>query len=385
MKIICLLLLLITQFFSNCQPFLESPIQGNQGTDWIIVNYLDWEIIGFKDHHCGSKSYDGHQGTDFVLPSFMTMDDSIAVFAAADGIITYVIDSLFDRETSGDTSKHLGNYIAISHPNNYQTYYAHLLKNSAQFQVGDNVQSGEIIGYVGSSGNSTDPHLHFELWYDSSFVVDPFSGICGNSGSLFISPPAYDTSLTIWETGLHLKNNLSINDLRERITTISTPYVIAPSSGFALYFWTQMYGLRAGNTVEIQWYTPNNVLWYSYTAVLDRDYWYYYFWNSINHTNLAVGNWTVKFFYDNSEIASESFKVDGELSVIDNDSTQSFCNQFEKYPLNKIINNKDFQVQIFNAHGQIILKENLEQLPVGIYFIKISNAQGSCVLKRWIK
>ncbi|MBK6824722.1 MAG: M23 family metallopeptidase [Saprospiraceae bacterium] len=53
-------------------------------------------------------------------------------------------------------------------------------KNSLQVKPGDKVIPGQKIASVGCSGNCTDPHLHFELWYDSTLVVDTFDGPCGN-------------------------------------------------------------------------------------------------------------------------------------------------------------------------------------------------------------
>jgi len=291
------------------QPFLEPPIEGTQGNEWIIVNYVDWGVMEFGDYNCGTKSYDGHQGTDFVLQSFQAMDDSVAVYAAAAGMVTYTIDSLYDRETEGDVSKQLGNYIALSHSNGFYTYYGHLMQHSIQVEVGESVDAGDLIGYVGSSGNSTDPHLHFELWYDSLYVVDPFAGPCGNATDRFIDPPAYDTSLTVWESGLHLKNDLKINELRERIVTIEEPYTIETTSDSSLYFWAHLYGLRKGKELSIKWYTHSNVEWFTYSFILDSDHWYYYYWSFLDHQNLAIGDWSVKLFYDGTEIALETFKV----------------------------------------------------------------------------
>ncbi|MEX0910190.1 MAG: M23 family metallopeptidase [Candidatus Paceibacterota bacterium] len=54
-----------------------------------------------------------------------------------------------------------GNYIVISHSNGSQTLYAHL--NSVSVSVGQTVGQGEVIGALGSSGNSTGPHVHFEI------------------------------------------------------------------------------------------------------------------------------------------------------------------------------------------------------------------------------
>lgn len=316
-KILSILFALNLYCIANAQPFLQSPVEGTQGNEWIIVNYVDWELAEFEDYNCGTKSYDEHEGTDYVIQSFQAMDDSIAVYAAAAGIVTYTIDSLYDRETEGDTSKLLGNYLALSHPNGYYTYYGHLMKNSIQVEVGESVEIGELIGYIGSSGNSTDPHLHFELWYDSLYVVDPFAGDCGNSVNLFLDPPAYDTTLKVWESGMHLKNDLNINELRERIITLEKPYTIETESDSSLYFWAHLYGLRKDKELSIKWYTPENVEWFEYSFFLDKDYWYYYYWSFIDHQNLDIGDWTVKLFYDGVEISSEVFEVVPEVLPIE--------------------------------------------------------------------
>ncbi|MFT3733034.1 MAG: peptidoglycan DD-metalloendopeptidase family protein [Hyphomicrobium sp.] len=66
-----------------------------------------------------------------------------------------------------------GNYIRIRHANGYQTAYGHMSR-FGKFHVGDKVQQGQIIGYVGSTGLSSGPHVHFEVLVNSRFV-DPMS------------------------------------------------------------------------------------------------------------------------------------------------------------------------------------------------------------------
>jgi len=61
-----------------------------------------------------------------------------------------------------------GNTVAIDHGNGYQTLYAHL--NSVVVGCGQSVVQGQTIGYGGSTGNSTGPHLHFEIRYQGGFV-----------------------------------------------------------------------------------------------------------------------------------------------------------------------------------------------------------------------
>ena len=56
-----------------------------------------------------------------------------------------------------------GEYIVISHGDGTMTLYAHMLANSRKVKVGDKVKQGQVIGTVGSTGNSTGTHLHFEV------------------------------------------------------------------------------------------------------------------------------------------------------------------------------------------------------------------------------
>jgi murein DD-endopeptidase MepM/ murein hydrolase activator NlpD len=88
-----------------------------------------------------------HQGLDLAAP------EGTEVFAAADGtVIGLGFDTVY------------GNYIIISHSEKWTSVYGHLQKIETLLQ--SNVKSGSLIGRVGSTGQSTGPHLHFELWQD---------------------------------------------------------------------------------------------------------------------------------------------------------------------------------------------------------------------------
>lgn len=101
-----------------------------------------------------------HRGLD------MAIDPWEPILAAADGLVVFV---------GGDPTSGLGWYIEIEHPNGWRTVYAHL----SEFAVyqGQLVKQGEVIGYNGTTGESTGPHLHFEVrhndWYVDPAVVLP--------------------------------------------------------------------------------------------------------------------------------------------------------------------------------------------------------------------
>lgn len=87
-----------------------------------------------------------HQGLDFAAPT------GTPIFAAGNGTIT-------SRGRRGA----YGHFILIKHNNGYETAYAHLSRYSRKFRKGSRVKQGDVIGYVGSTGRSTGPHLHYEV------------------------------------------------------------------------------------------------------------------------------------------------------------------------------------------------------------------------------
>jgi len=98
-----------------------------------------------------------HRGLDFAAPK------GTPIMAAGDGIV----------EFAGPNGGY-GNYVRIRHPNLYQTVYGHLSDYARDISRGVRVKQGEIIGYVGSTGRSTGPHLHFEIRRDGE-PINPTS------------------------------------------------------------------------------------------------------------------------------------------------------------------------------------------------------------------
>lgn len=105
----------------------------------------------------------GHRALDIAAPI------GTPVYAADNGIVL----------KSGYTQDGYGGRVIIDHQIDYITLYAHL--SQALVQVGDVVQKGQLIGYVGSTGNSTGPHIHFEL-RDFGFLIDPRTVLTGALG-----------------------------------------------------------------------------------------------------------------------------------------------------------------------------------------------------------
>ncbi|MCW5908765.1 MAG: peptidoglycan DD-metalloendopeptidase family protein [Chitinophagales bacterium] len=134
------------------------------------------------DWNCGSNTYDGHRGTDIAItpyPYYKMDHNEVEVVAATAGTILYKSDGHFDKYCATNTDT--ANYIVIRHADGSQANYFHLKKNSLTAKtVGQTVVAGEYLGVVGSSGNSSGPHLHFEVWNGSTVATlnDPFAGNC---------------------------------------------------------------------------------------------------------------------------------------------------------------------------------------------------------------
>ena len=179
-----------------------TPIAGIPYGNWTIVNYVDLDSgSGFKDYKGGKRAYDGHNGIDYTLAGnqtnarFIGMDVGVPLLAAADGVVTSIKDGFFDRNDSSNKPYDLsggngGNFVKISHGNGWETIYYHMRKNSVAVSVGDFVQADTLLGLTGSSGNSSDPHLHFEVRFNN-VVVEPFV----DANNYFVSPLAYKPDL----------------------------------------------------------------------------------------------------------------------------------------------------------------------------------------------
>ena len=122
--------------------FLKAPLQFKR-----ISSYFTK-----KRFHPILKRYRAHEGIDYAAPI------GTPVSAVGDGTVT-------KSQYSGG----YGNLVIIKHPNGYETYYGHLSKYGKGVKKGVRVKQGQVIGYVGSTGLSTGPHLDFRIKKNGSF------------------------------------------------------------------------------------------------------------------------------------------------------------------------------------------------------------------------
>ena len=108
-----------------------------------------------------TKARKMHEGMDFTAKS------GTPIFATGDGVV--------ERADNGASG--YGNHVVIRHGYGYETLYAHLSRYKCR--VGQRVKRGDIVGYVGSTGRSEAPHLHYEV-HKNGAVVNPINFYYGN-------------------------------------------------------------------------------------------------------------------------------------------------------------------------------------------------------------
>lgn len=137
-------------------PVAEERVTGTQLKDYMYgsINGYDfvWPAPGYR--HISQWMVGGHTGIDIAGPS------GTPILAAASGTVvqTYTWNGIVTR---GDWNSY-GNYVVIEHDGGYTTRYGHLLQYIVS--EGEHMEAGQVIGYMGSTGNSTGSHLHFEMY-----------------------------------------------------------------------------------------------------------------------------------------------------------------------------------------------------------------------------
>lgn len=132
-------------------------------TDWVGTGIFAWPLpqsftitspFGYRqDPFTGEMSY--HGGTDIAAPQ------STPILAAADGTVTVA-------NGTDPWGGSYGYHVKIDHGGGMETLYAHC--SAIAVTVGQRVRQREVIGYVGTTGNSTGNHLHFEVWLNGQRI-----------------------------------------------------------------------------------------------------------------------------------------------------------------------------------------------------------------------
>ena len=254
---------------------LLPPVDCTLGEDCFIQNFFDTDPgPGRRDFACGHLSYDGHDGTDFAVPTLADMARGVAVLAPADGTVTGIRDGMPDIaiNTPGApplNGRDCGNGVAIDHGGGWTTQLCHLAQGSVSVRTGDRVAAGQPVGRIGLSGNTEFPHVHMALRKDGQ-EIDPFRPAASDScdpapvPGLWAQPLAY---LPAALTGAGIATDPP--DFTQVLAGLPTPDT-QDAKGGALVVWAVMLGPKEGDRLTLRLTGPQGPV-QDQTVTLDRD------------------------------------------------------------------------------------------------------------------
>jgi len=154
----------VHKVLQKCTPIIKKLVLASLPTGYPSKSRRITSAFGYRIHPIlHERKF--HHGIDFGGHI------GIPIQATADGIV----------EFAGYTKGGYGNLVIIDHSFGFQTLYGHMLRN-LQVKKGDFVCKGDVIGYLGNTGRSTGPHLHYEVKYIKR-VLDPRHFVTLNSKS----------------------------------------------------------------------------------------------------------------------------------------------------------------------------------------------------------
>ena len=292
-----------------------------------IWNYVDQnnQVGWILDYNCYYVTYDGHQGTDITIGGFYYMDEMMTpVIAAAPGIVTYSHDGEFDRQVAWVNGA-VANGVIISHSDGTSAWYWHFKKNTVAVDVGDSVEIGDTLGFVGSSGYSSGAHLHFEVEGSGGFHKDPWEGQCGDGPSRWVDQLPFVGDTSAYESALlsYLTTSYPINgngDTLGYVVSENLPDMqhINRGGDYLSAVWIRnLFSTdtlrrkfyRDGELVdETYWVPGNSVYWYTGIEYYTASFWY--FWGTWGTDDGALGNWTEQFLINSKLVGEKSYVCD---------------------------------------------------------------------------
>ena len=364
------------------------PVQMAPGLGWnnfyTVNNFVDHELVaGVREYECGQRTYDGHLGIDIDLwpyPWYQKENNLARVVAAAPGVIIGKEDGNQDESCSWGNGG-AWNAIYIRHADGSAAWYGHLKRNSLTAKpVGASVAKGEYLGIVASSGYSTWPHLHFEVYRAEPYVydnlIDPYWGECNftNFESWWADQQPYRQPTV----NAVLTHNAppEIGCVQDENPYFSDYFTPGDMAYAAVYFRDQLQGMVS--TLRIR--TPNGAIWNEWTHISPEDYtssWWY--WGIGLPTSGPFGTWSFEVTFNN-ETHAHFFEYESLVSTasVEASPVAVFPNPARETLSIQGLQERPVIVEIYSAAGQLLFRQEageegirLSGLAPGMYLVKI--------------
>ena len=301
---------------------LKWPVKQADGFNyndiWSISNYFDHDENApnsVEDYNCGTRTYDtdsgyNHQGIDIYTWPFsykMMDDDQAEIVAAAAGQIIDKRDGNYDRNC--DFSNGGWNAVYVMHADGSIAWYGHMKSGSlTEKAVGETVAQGEYLGIIGSSGYSTGPHLHFEVYDGNGTLIDPYAGDCNtiNANSWWETQKPY--------TNPNLNAVLTHSAAPEFPgcpNTEITNTAIKFSYNETIYLATYLRDQYVGSVMNLSVTAPNGSIIYNWDKNFNNNYYGSYWWWTISlGENELLGDYVFEAVYENDVVSTTFSLVD---------------------------------------------------------------------------
>ena len=324
-----------------------------------ISNYVDHDpTTGLLSYDCDTHTYDGHQGTDIYTTPFswyLYDNDFVQVIAGEAGTIISKQDGNDDDHCSFSGN---WNAVYIQHVDGSVAWYGHMKRNSLTPKpVGATVAKGEYLGVVASSGYSTGPHLHLEVYDNNNNLIDPYAGNCNSLNG----------NTSWWAS----QDPPRVPTLNAVLTHDAVPEMGCPGvnehpnfqddfyPGDSIFVASYYRDRPAGNITNHRIRTPNNSIWANWTTTANVLYSSSYYWNKFFLPNNGpFGVW--KFETDfNGQTYTHEFNYHSPLPVELVEFTTQLVNETFvelKWSTASELNNYGFEIQhaIDGEHWQTI-------------------------------
>ena len=375
---------------------------------WSISNYVDQNSAfpnKVLDYNCGTKTYDtnagyNHMGVDIYswpFPWKMMDNDEAEIIAAAPGQIIDIMRVKDDRSCSMNNTINAWNVVVVQHADGSVAVYGHMKKNSPTSKtVGAMVERGEYLGIVGSSGNSSGPHLHFEVYSEiewngvgTDVLVDPYVGECNSMNS--------DTWWQEQKPYLNPKINAVLThsnipvfpDCPQQETTYERDdFAATDLIHFSIFLSDQI----AGSSINLKIIRPDNSILYNWDYKLTDYYsssWWIWYYSGVYNMN---GQWKWQATYQGHTV-THNFNVTGVLSIEDDNfetvsiypnPSSDIINIKSNTPIKKfsIVDILGKTVRTKTNNSESLNEINLAGLAKGIYFVTL---EGNANQKKIIK
>ncbi len=293
------------------------------GDYYITGNYADLipgKDNGKKDWMCATgssaRNYDGHNGADilpFPFQWLMLKQGAVDMIAAATGQVIAFQDGNFDRNCAAPHIQGTypgfsgyGNFVALIHPDNSISIYGHMKNGSvANLEIGQSVSVGQYLGKVGSSGNSTAPHIHFEVRpcltpADDCKYVEPWWTNNGCNTTVSNSwwadqKPFYDKAVNRVMTLASVPGSPTCSNVENNDATETVHIRNHFNSGSTVTMGVFLRDFNTGDGLSVRMYSPTNVLLQTWTTTATEYHrWGYAFYPTRTMSGATSGTYRVE-------------------------------------------------------------------------------------------